>query len=215
VPEIGLFPLGIVLLPGERVPLHIFEPRYRELIGECIAEERPFGLLLDDDQGMRDVGTTAAVVEVLERFDDGRVNIVVEGRDRFRVLQETAGRSFRTAEISPLPDGGEQPDEAELDRCLAAYRRLVEAAGAEHEDPDPGVEGRAYWIAARVDFGLDVKQELLELRSEQERIGRLTPLLEQARAAVRFATTARDRATGNGRVEPPERSEGGSAGEDT
>jgi Lon protease-like protein len=205
VAEIGLFPLGIVLLPGERVPLHIFEPRYRELIGECIAEERAFGLLLADDDGMRTVGTTAAVVEVLERFDDGRVQIVVEGRDRFRVLQETGGRAFRTAEISPLPDGGEEPDAGELERCLAAYRRLVEAAGAEPEEPEPGSEGLAYWIAARVDFGLDVKQELLELRSEQERTARLTRLLEQARAAVRFARTARERASGNGRVEPPER----------
>jgi Lon protease-like protein len=205
MPEIGLFPLGIVLLPGERVPLHIFEPRYRELIGECIEEERAFGLLLADDDGIREVGTTATVVEVLERFEDGRVNIVVEGRDRFRVLRETGGRTFRTAEISTLPDGAGEPGGEELDRCLAAYRRLVEAAGAEAEEPEPGAEGLAYWIAARVDFGLDVKQELLELRSEQERTARLTSLLEQARAAVHFARTARERAAGNGRVEPPER----------
>src|SRR6476619_38938 len=86
VPEIGLFPLGLVLLPTERVPLHIFEDRYRELIGECIELEREFGLLYADDAGLREVGCRAGVLDVLERFDDGRMNIVVEGRERFRVV---------------------------------------------------------------------------------------------------------------------------------
>ena len=77
--EIGLFPLGIVLLPTEQVPLHIFEDRYKELIDECLAEEREFGLVYADDDGLRPVGTLAAVTEVIERFDDGRLNVVVEG----------------------------------------------------------------------------------------------------------------------------------------
>ena len=91
--ELGLFPLGIVLLPTERVPLHIFEPRYRELIGECIAEEREFGLVFADENGVRELGTRARVDEVLEQFDDGRMNIVVEGGERFRVESLTRGRS--------------------------------------------------------------------------------------------------------------------------
>jgi ATP-dependent Lon protease len=201
--EIGLFPLGICLLPGERVPLHIFEPRYKELIGECLDEEREFGLLLADEAGEREVGTTAAVVEVLERFDDGRMNIVVEGRDRFRVVQETEGRPFKTAEISPLDDGGEDPGPEEIERCLAAFRELAEAAGAELEEPDPDAEGLSFWIAARVDFGPEVKQQLLELRSERERVVALAKLLQRAHEAVRFARTARERAATNGRVEPP------------
>ena len=82
MPELGLFPLGMVLLPTERVPLHIFEPRYRELIGECVAEEREFGMLLGDDEGLREIGTRAAVVEVVDRFPDGRLNVVIEGRVR-------------------------------------------------------------------------------------------------------------------------------------
>ncbi len=201
--EIGLFPLGLVLLPGERVPLHVFEPRYEELIGECLEGGRAFGLVLDDESGLREVGTTAAVVDVLERFEDGRLDIVVEGRERFRVVRETEGRSFRTAEISPLRDASDQPSAEEVERCLAAYGRLAEAAGAELQEPDPGDEGLCYWIAARVDFGADVKQELLELGSERERTTRLAELLDKARGAVRFARTARERASGNGRVEPP------------
>ena len=201
--EIGLFPLGIVLLPGERVPLHIFEPRYRELIGECLAEETEFGLLLADEDGVREVGTTAAVVEVLERFDDGRLNIVVEGRDRFRVLTETEGRSFKTAQILSLDDGSEEPTEDEVGRCLTAFRRLVEVAEAEAEEPEPGRELLSYWLAARVDFGTEAKQELLELGSERERVVRLTVLLNRAREVLQFTRTARERAQGNGRVEPP------------
>jgi len=200
---IGLFPLGIVLLPGERVPLHIFEPRYRELIGECVEDAGEFGMLLADDAGVREIGTTAAVVEVVERFDDGRLNIVVEGRERFRLLEETTGRSFMTGEVSPLGDATEQPSAAETDRCLAAYRLVAAAAEAEPEEPGPEVELLSYWIAARVDFGTDVKQELLELRSERERVVRLAGLLDRAREAITWAKTARERASTNGRVEPP------------
>jgi Lon protease-like protein len=201
--EIGLFPLGIVLLPGEQVPLHIFEPRYRELIAECLDEAREFGLVLGGDDEMHEVGTTAAVVEVLNRHPDGRLDIVVEGRDRFRIIEETAGRSFRTARIELLPDTGDDPTGEEVRRCLAAFRILVEVAEAEAGEPEPGPEGLAFWIATRVDFGPAAKQELLELRSERERVGRLGDLLMRAAAALRFAKTVQERATGNGRVEPP------------
>jgi Lon protease-like protein len=201
--EIGLFPLGVGLLPGERIPLHIFEPRYRELIGECLEDEREFGMLLADDAGVREVGTTATVVEVIERFDDGRLNIVIEGRERFRLLEETAGRSYMTGQVSPLGDAEERPTEAEVDRCLAAYRRVAAAAEAEPDEPNPDTEILSYWIAARVDFGVDVKQELLELRSERERVIRLAGLLDRAREAIVWAKTARERASTNGRVEPP------------
>src|SRR6516165_8744487 len=85
VTEIGLFPLELVLLPSERVPLHIFEPRYKELIGECLRSGEEFGLVLQDEQGRREIGTKAVVVEVLQVFDDGRMNVVVEGHERFRL----------------------------------------------------------------------------------------------------------------------------------
>ena len=102
--ELGLFPLGIVLLPTEQIPLHIFEERYQELIGECLEEEREFGLVYADDDGLREIGTRAAVTEVLDRFDDGRLNIVVEGRERFRLLELTEGRSFQTGLVEPIED---------------------------------------------------------------------------------------------------------------
>lgn len=200
--EIGLFPLKLVLVPGEQAPLHVFEPRYKELIGECIAEECEFGLVLEDEDGLREIGTKAAVTEVLERFPDGRLNVVVEGRERFRLVELTEGRSFATAEVAAIDDEGEPPSAAEAERCLAAYRRVVAAADTELAELDPEAS-LSFQIAARVDFGVEVKQSLLELRSERERLDKLAPLLDDAATAVLRARTIRERAGGNGRVEPP------------
>ena len=182
--EIGLFPLGIVLLPTERVPLHIFEPRYRELIGECLDGDREFGLLLADEDGLRAVGTRAAVVEVLERFDDGRLNIVVEGRERFRVRELTGGRSFQTAEIEPLADGGDVPEEVDVERALTQLRRVAELAGADADELEPTGETPSFELAAKVELAPGLKQELLELTSEPDRLRTLARLLEGAAKAL-------------------------------
>jgi Lon protease-like protein len=200
--EIGLFPLNLVLLPGEQAPLHVFEPRYKELIGECLAEDEEFGLVLADDDGIREIGTRAGVIEVLETFDDGRLNVVVEGRERFRLVELTEGRSFATAEIVDVDDVGENPTEEEVEQCLAAYDRVVKAAEAELEDLDFDADSIAFQIAARVDFGTEIKQGLLELQSERERVLRLAPMLNQAADAVKRDREIRERASGNGRVEP-------------
>ena len=185
--EIGLFPLPLVLVPGEQTPLHVFEPRYKELIGECLDQGQPFGLVLADDEGMRDVGTEATVVEVLEQFEDGRLNVVVEGQSRFKLLELTEGRTFATAE--------------ERERCLAAYDRVVEAAAAELDDFDRAGDFISFQIVSRIDLGTEVKQALLETRSERERVLRLAELLDGAAEAVAREREVRDRASGNGRVE--------------
>lgn len=201
--EIGLFPLKLVLLPGERVPLHIFEPRYKELIGQCLDGDSPFGLVLADDDGMREIGTQAAIVQVLERFSDGRLNIVIEGGDRFQVVDVSEDRSFETAAVSVIPDSGDYPSSEEFDRCVSAYERVVEAAGAELEGLEVESGSVAYQIAARVDLGLDVKQDLLERVSERERVVHLAHLLEQAAETVRRDRMIHERASQNGRVEFP------------
>jgi Lon protease-like protein len=202
VPELGLFPLGLVLLPGERVPLHIFEPRYKELIGECIAEEREFGLLLADDDGLRQVGTRASVVQVLDRFDDGRLNIVIEGGDRFRLLELTAGRSFQTGDVEEVEDEDDDvaPDPDDAAQALDLYRRVGELAGAEIDELDPASGRLSFELAARVDFGLELKQQLLEERSEPERLKLLVELLEQASRALAVERERRERASRNGQV---------------
>ena len=128
--------------------------------------------------------------------------MVVEGRERFRLVELTEGRAFQTAEVVDIDDVGEDPTDAELEQCLAAYDRVVKAAEAELEDIDFDADSIAFQIAARVDFGTEVKQGLLELQSERERVLRLAPMLNQAADAVRRDREIRERASGNGRVEP-------------
>jgi Lon protease-like protein len=201
--EIGLFPLELVLLPGERVPLHVFEDRYRELIGECLSDGIEFGLILENEDGLREVGTSTAVVELIDTFEDGRMNVLVEGQGRFRVVTLTESRSFPTAEVEALEDDGETPTGDEVEQALSVFRRLVAVAEADEiEQPQPSSPDLSFELAARVDFGHELKQELLELRSERRRLRRLSELLEQAVAALTREREVRERASGNGKVTP-------------
>ena len=201
--EIGLFPLELVLLPNERVPLHIFEDRYKDLIGECLAHATDFGLILEDDDGLREIGTRTAVIELIDTFDDGRMNVLVEGRSRFRVIELTEGRSFRTAEVEAIEDEGELPSDADVERTIAVFRRLVAVAEADEiDEPAAGSPVLSFELAARVDFGPELKQELLELRSEGRRLRRLAELLDQAAQALTREREVRQRAAGNGKVSP-------------
>jgi Lon protease-like protein len=195
--EIGLFPLGIVLLPTERVPLHIFEPRYRELIGECIEEGREFGLVYADEDGIRDVGTRARVAAILERFDDGRLNILVEGGRRFAVERLTEGRTFMTAEVSEVDDdGGGVEDETRV-AATGAFRALAALAGAELELEEDAPE-LSFILAAQVELAADEKQFLVESRSEQERLERVAELLDNARRTLIATRELSEKAKRNG-----------------
>jgi len=198
--EIGLFPLELVLLPTERVPLHIFEDRYKELIGECLASDGQFGLVFADERGLREIGTFATVTQVLERFDDGRLNILVEGRERFRLLELTRGRAFHTGEVEPVGDEEEEPDAADVERSLEQFARLKELTESEVDDPDPEAGLLSFQLAARVDFGAEVKQQLLEQRSEARRLHVVAELLENAVRTVALEQEVRERASGNGKV---------------
>jgi ATP-dependent Lon protease len=201
--EIGLFPLGLVLLPTEQVPLHIFEPRYRELIAECLDQEEPFGLVFADDDGLRRIGTLASVVEVTDRFDDGRLNVVVEGGDRFRLVELTEGRSFHTGTIEPLGDLENDPPSAEeVERATAVFSRLVQLTGAEVEPPDVESERPSFSIAARFELAPDLKLELLEETSERRRLGRLCEILESAAASVERQREIAELAQTNGHAKP-------------
>jgi ATP-dependent Lon protease len=201
VAEVGVFPLALTLVPTERVPLHIFEPRYKELVAECIETNQPFALLFEDDTGRREIGTLAAVAEVLHMFDDGRMNILAEGRSRFRVLSWTTGRSFATAEIEAYDDEPHGDDTAELGaRSIELFRQLASVAEADVSDPDGASGSLAFEIAAHVDFGHAPKQELLEIRSEHRRLERLIELLTHALELVSREREVARRASSNGRV---------------
>jgi Lon protease-like protein len=196
--EIGLFPLGIVLLPTERVPLHIFEPRYQELVGECIESDDEFGMLYADEDGVREVGTLARVAEVIERFDDGRMNVVVEGSIRFRVEELTRGRSFMTAEIGPVEDDDGDVDPETASKAAGSFRALAALAGAETEELDESSPQLSFELAAQVELPPDSKQQLLELRTEQERLEAVAELLDDARTALIATRELGERAKRNG-----------------
>ena len=196
--EVGLFPLGIVLLPTERVPLHIFEPRYQELIGECLETDEEFGLVYADENGVREIGTLARVAEVLERFDDGRLNILVQGGERFRVEKLTRGRSFMTAVVAPVDDDGVEPREEAVARAAASFRALAAAAEAEAGEVDEETEQLSFRLAAQVELAAEAKQQLLELCSEQQRLELVAELLDGVRALLIATRELGERAKKNG-----------------
>jgi Lon protease-like protein len=200
--ELGLFPLGIVLLPNEQIPLHIFEDRYQELIGECLEDEREFGLVYADDAGLREIGTRAVVTEVLDRFEDGRMNVVVEGRERFRLLELTEGRSFHTGRVEPIEDDQDVADPEDSEHALELFHRLVELTGAEVEEPRLDAGQLSFELAGRFEFAPELKQRLLQLTSERRRMKLLAELLAGAATAVEREREIAERAQGNGKVDP-------------
>ena len=199
--DLGLFPLPIVLVPTERIPLHIFEPRYLELITECHESGEEFGLVLATGDGaVHEIGTRAAVLEVLEVLDDGRLNVVVEGRDRFRLLELTSERSFKTAVVEPVVDEPEPPDPAAAERALELFRELAKIAENDVDVPTADSELLDFELAARVDFGTDAKQELLASTSPRARMTRLVELLELSIEAIHRERQLRELAGRNGKV---------------
>jgi Lon protease-like protein len=203
VPELGLFPLPLVLVPTERIPLHIFEPRYRELIGECIETGGEFGLVLATGDGaVHEIGTRAHVAAVVESLEDGRMDVVVEGGERFRLLELTQGRSFQTGIVEDVVDDDEPVDEEDAERALKVFRDLAAAAESDVDIPDVDSPVLVWELAARVDFGIEPKQEILASTSPPERMRRLVELLQISLDAVRLEAALRDRASGNGKVTP-------------
>lgn len=200
--EIGLFPLGMVLLPTEQVPLHIFEPRYRELIAECVEAEQPFGLVYADDDGLRRTGTLASVLEILERFDDGRMNIVVEGGERFRLLELTDGRTFHTGTIEPLADTDDPPEREDVKRGIGLFAQLVELTGAGIDVPGEDLAQPSFALASRFELAPELKLELLEETSERLRLKRLCEILETVAETLQRQRATAELASRNGHARP-------------
>jgi Lon protease-like protein len=169
VDSFPLFPLGIVLLPGEVVPLHIFEERYKTMIGECIDSETPFGIIWLSDDRLHEVGCSAQVTQVLDRFDDGRMNVLVTGERPFRLLRRIDDLPYPAGDIELLEQTGGS-DAGLLGAAQDAYSDLVERATDERPDPETLAELDAFGMAATIEFEPPAKQELLELASEDERL---------------------------------------------
>ena len=202
--ELPIFELQVVLLPGELLPLHIFEERYKRMLGHCLENDEPFGIVLrDEDKGARNIGCTAEVDEVLERADDGRMNIVVSGGTPFRVLDRFETGEFPAGEVELIdvePELAER-DEGAATRARQTFRDLASETGAEPPSLEDLGELDSYALAGRITLPVDTKQLLLETRSEAERMRALGRALGAVKAAVRRQRRIAERASTNGRVE--------------
>ena len=201
--ELPIFELPVVILPGELLPLHIFEERYQRMIGHCLESAEPFGIVFRDDEGTAHrTGCTARVTEVLERFDDGRMNIVVAGEQPFRVLERFEGTDFPAGEVAPImpEDESDEEDPEAADIARQAFVELVKKVGGEQPD-ELDIEGEdSYGIASRVQLPVETKQALLEQRSEPERMRMLGNALRALVAAVARSSEIAERAKLNGKV---------------
>jgi Lon protease-like protein len=200
IERLPLFPLGIVLLPGEAVPLHIFEPRYRQMIAECLEEDMEFGIVWLSDNGLKAVGCCAAVTEVLDRMPDGRMNILVEGTRPFRLERRIEDLAYPAGDIELLDDDEAEPEESLLERARERYADLLERATDSRPEPGELTRLGAYDMAATIDLELDAKQKLLELRAEEERLRVVTDVFGEAMRRLDYVERAGDRARSNGKV---------------
>jgi Lon protease-like protein len=200
VRELPLFPLPLVLLPTEVVPLHIFEERYKEMIGLCLDEHREFGIVWLSDSGLKEVGCTARVAEVLERMEDGRMNILVRGGTPFRLLERQEDQPYPAGTVELLDDQGGR-EETSGTEARERYADLLETLTEERPERAALEELSAYEMAATVDIDLEVKQGLLELRSEEARLRLLARLFKAGIKSVARAREVAERAAGNGKVD--------------
>jgi Lon protease-like protein len=196
-----LFPLGLVLLPGELLPLHIFEERYKLMIGECLAEERELGIIWLAEDALKDVGCAARVTQVLERFEDGRLNVAVQGTTPFRLDRRIGDLPYPAGDITLLDDDP-ATDEAALERARSSYADLVEHVTDERPEAEALSELGAYGMAATLDIAPGAKQALLELRSEPARLQQLEALFAEALNRIKTAARVAEQASGNGHLKP-------------
>ena len=204
-PDFPLFPLPVVLLPTEVIPLHIFEERYKTMISLCLDEGSEFGIVWLADDGLKDIGCTARVAEVLETTEDGRMNILVRGGRPFRLLERQeehvypAGRVEMLGEDEAPVDDAAEEDEAGGE-ARERYADLLERLTDERPEAAALAELSAYEMAASVEIDLEVKQGLLELRSERERLQLLARLFKAGIKRVELARDIAERAQQNGKV---------------
>jgi Lon protease-like protein len=202
---IGLFPLPLVLLPGEILPLHIFEERYKALIGDCRTAGDVFGVVFTDDDEMAAKGCTAAVHEVIEELDDGRLNILVEGRDRFSVGELIAPddpeADYLRARVALFDDvdGAVAPQQIAEDLAQTLFRRMVGLMGVDEPRVPRGERPLSFRLASAVDFGQPLKQRLLESRSEAERLDLLIAVMKALIPGLELRKQREQAIRGNGK----------------
>ena len=199
VPLLPLFPLEIVVFPGAPLPLHIFEPRYKEMIGECLSQERPFGMVRAKENALSAVGCSARILTIIKKYEDGRMDIAAEGAQRFEIIQVNQERSFLQAEVTFFDDEPSIVSKSAADTVVQLHEQLFAVMGQSVEvDRDAAL--LSYRLAQDLPVDLDFKQTLLEMKSEAERVEILTEYYRATIPKIENSLRVRQRASGNGHV---------------
>ena len=199
--RIPLFPLNVVLLPGADLPLHIFEPRYRKMVRDCLDNKTEFGMLLALVDGVAGTGCTAEILEVVKTYDDGRMDILAVGREPFRVVELFTEDPLLEGSVDYLDDRY-APDSPETQKSLveiyeACHTLIFGDYPRDDEAPD-GQQQFSYVIASKLPMDLLWKQRILELRTEAERQERLLAYLRDWAPHLQKVETQHRRAAGHG-----------------
>lgn len=207
IDSLPLFPLGLVLYPDEQLPLHIFEERYKDLTHYCLDHDVAFGIVLADDGRIADVGTTARIDRVVTEYPDGRMDIVVTGEERFRVLEVHDRKSYYTADVDVLEEKPGDPDLDLKERVITQHMKLLELAGRTvRPDLYDDVEHLSFVLAQNAGLDPSQKQRVLQFDSETERIRYLIDHFESLIPRVEQTEDLRRRIRSNGHFKdfPPE-----------
>ena len=189
-----IFPLDLVLLPGVPLPLHIFEPRYKEMIAECLEQKKPFGIVRASEEGVADIGCTAEIVSVTKKYDDGRMDILTRGVERFEVLEVNEERAFLPAEISVLEDDDDEPARPAapmVEQAVRLHAEIAKIGGRRTLRTRRGAHNLSFLLAGSLPLDLDFKQNLLATLSETKRLEAVVGYLEAVLPGLRRAAKAR------------------------
>ena len=197
-PLLPLFPLDVVLFPDTPLPLHVFEPRYKEMIGECLERKLLFGVVRAKENALAEIGCTAEIVAVTKKYEDGKLDIVTEGRRRFQIRNVNHERSFLQGEVVYFEDEPGPKKSTDVERAVKLHAQIMELLAGEAGPPDPEDPQLSFHLAGPLPLDLDFKQTLLGLRSESERVIGLIEYYEAILPNLRRAVKARQKAGGNG-----------------
>jgi ATP-dependent Lon protease len=201
--KIPLFPLELALLPGEEVPLHVFESRYRKMLGRCIQESIPFAVVRARKEDLAQVGCETRILRVLRSYPDGRSDILVQGVERVRIGPSTEHEDgYLVAEVEAMTDGAEESNHALEDRVEEQYRRYAAIAGDIATDPPPRGPRWSFRLAEKVRLSIDARQEILEMTSENARMEKLLTHLKNLIPWLEKREQGATLIRGNGKLHP-------------
>jgi ATP-dependent Lon protease len=200
--RIPIFPLELVLFPGQAVPLHIFEPRYRQMTRECLATQSPFGIVFVREGSLARTGCSALIVKILKEYEDGRSDILIAGQNPFQIIRTHSEKSYLEGDVTYLEEDFTEVDSAvgaRLEQLCNQCHHLLYGEDAPPFETEGGIS-LAYHVASELPVDVTVRQGLLETRSEALRQKQLVDHLTEWHEQLQKREHVRGKAAGNGHV---------------